>query len=430
MMVFGWGKKKNEVIKQDIPVQKEISLSDVKKIVKDLLDLRDKQTMSEIKLIRKQVSPLFKNLSSIAHNLEKDDLKVDDIDKHLRIIVVRGKKQVIDVIKKESTDLHETSSFSEALDMSNVLNQKLKKIGDVLGRQTRVIHIFAKKYAEELKNILSDMNSFNKEIQNLTNNFQESKNTYEEIINSLEQIKKLKEDSIEKRKRISELEKNQNSYKERVTFLENSIEKIKSGSDYAKFLKLKENLSSLDDVKHKIKDDIALHFTKISRPLGRYEYVSSMEKNQKILLNSLVNDPFDVLTSSNKDSIIMILENVRKGILSGSISVKDVDKTMTYLTETEEILDSLIGKVVDFSEKKKKIQDECKNSENKELSEFEDQLEKLSGERDSIVQKIALFKKEISENSEIIPKTIKQLEKLVREFSKTDYTVIESSEIN
>ena len=30
----------------------------------------------------------------------EDNLKVDDIDKHLAIIVVRGKKQVIDVIKK------------------------------------------------------------------------------------------------------------------------------------------------------------------------------------------------------------------------------------------------------------------------------------------------------------------------------------------
>ena len=33
-------------------------------------------------------------------SLDKDDLKIDDIDKHLAIIVVRGKKQVIDMITK------------------------------------------------------------------------------------------------------------------------------------------------------------------------------------------------------------------------------------------------------------------------------------------------------------------------------------------
>lgn len=429
-MVFGWGKKKAKEVKQDLPAQSEIHLSEVKKIAKDLLDLRNNQTMSEIKSIRIQILPLFKTLSNIAHNLEKDDLNVDDIDKHLRIIVVRGKKQVIDVIKKESGDLNEISSFSDAMDLSNVLNQKLKKIGDVLGRQTRVIHIFAKKYAEELKNILSDMNSFNKEVQNLTNNFQETSHTYEEIISSLDQIKKIRDNSSEKTKRISEFKKMQKLSQEKIISLESTIKNIKSGADYNEFLKLKKTLASLDDVKHQIKDEIAFHFTKISRPLGRYEYVSSLEKDQKLLLSSLVNDPFDVLTSSNKDSIIIILENVRKGISSGSISVKDVDKTMTHLTEIEEILDNLISKVHDFLEKKKKIQDACERFNYKELSGFEDQLEKLFEEKNDADKKISLFKKDISENSEYIPKTINHIEKLLRKFSKTDYTIVESSEIN
>ena len=52
----------------------------------------------------------------------------------------------------------------------------------------------------------------------------------------------------------------------------------------------------------------------------------------------LVNDPFDVLVAENKESIIMILENVRKAVSSGSISVKDVDKTMSQITEIEETI--------------------------------------------------------------------------------------------
>ncbi len=143
-MVFGWGKKKNKQIPREILKQKEIKLSEIQKIIKDFLDLRNAQTLTEIKLLRDHTSPLIKELASIAHSLENDDLKVDDIDKHLRIIVVRGKKQVIDVIKKDATDLPEVSSFDDIINMNNVLNHKLKKIGDVLGRQTRVIHIFAK----------------------------------------------------------------------------------------------------------------------------------------------------------------------------------------------------------------------------------------------------------------------------------------------
>jgi len=91
-MVFGWGKNKNKQIPREILKQKEIKLSEVQKIIKDFLDLRNAQTLTEIKLLRDKTSPLFKELSGIAHALENDDLKVDDIDKHLRIIVVRGKK--------------------------------------------------------------------------------------------------------------------------------------------------------------------------------------------------------------------------------------------------------------------------------------------------------------------------------------------------
>ena len=193
-MVFGWGKKKDVETSQNLEIQ-EISLTEIQKLTKDLLELRHNQAISEIKSLRKKIIPLLKELSSIIQSLEKDNLNVDEIDKHLRIIVVRGKKQVIDIIKKESSDLPEVSSFSDALDMSNVLNQKLKKIGDVLGRQTRVIHIFAKKYADELKKILSDMTSFNGEIQNLTKNFQTTQVNFEEINELLKDVNKIKNDS-------------------------------------------------------------------------------------------------------------------------------------------------------------------------------------------------------------------------------------------
>ena len=195
-MVFGWGKKKNKQIPREILKQKEIKLSEVQKITKDFLDLRNAQTLTEIKLLRDQTSPLIKELESIAYALENDDLKVDDIDKLLRIIVVRGKKQVIDVIKKDATDLPKVSSFDDIINVNNVLDHKLKKIGDVLGRQTRVIHIFAKKYAVKLKEILAEMNSNNNEIQKLIKNSQDTKSDSNEITELLDKIKKLEKKEL------------------------------------------------------------------------------------------------------------------------------------------------------------------------------------------------------------------------------------------
>ena len=107
------------------------------------------------------------------------------------------------------------------------------------------------------------------------------------------------------------------------------------------------------DQKLKIKNQINTQFTKISRPLSRYEYASSLDKDQKNilirfgLLSPLM--PFD--TDKNKDSIITILENVRKAISSGSISVKDVDKTYSQITDTEESLDGFVKQVSEYHKK-------------------------------------------------------------------------------
>jgi len=192
-MVFGWGKKKQEEKPVEVISQnKDIQLSDVPKILDDLNQLRSSQILSEIQHIRKITAPLIDDLIKIGKVLEDDNLKVDDIDKHLAIIVVRGKKQVIDVIKKGVTSLPEVSSLEDMEKLNYSLNQILKKVGDVLGRQTRVIHIFAKKYANQLKDNLEVMNHNHSEIRQLLQNFESTKSGSIEINDALKQIQILK----------------------------------------------------------------------------------------------------------------------------------------------------------------------------------------------------------------------------------------------
>ena len=105
-MVFGWGKKKP----LESPVERKlgnqnISLTDIPRIVSDLSKLRESETLSEIKNLRNNTAPLIDDLMKIGIVLEKDDLKIDGIDKHLAIIVVRGKQQVIDILKKDVKNL-------------------------------------------------------------------------------------------------------------------------------------------------------------------------------------------------------------------------------------------------------------------------------------------------------------------------------------
>jgi len=422
-MVFGWSKKKEEKNSEKISLQKQIRLSDVSEIIRQILELRTLQILSDIKSLRDSTEPLIKELVMIGNTLEKDNLQVDEIDKHLRIIVVRGKQQVIDMIKKDAMHLPNIASYDDAENTSAILNQMLKKIGDVLGRQTRVIHIFAKKYAEKLKEILIQMNSNHVKIQQLLKNHDHAKFTSVEILESLKEINDIENNLVKREQRIAEIHGYVDSLDKKILSFEDLIKKIKTSDEYGKFLDLKQILDEFTSKKNQIKNEINSQFTKISRPLSRYEYTSSMDKEQKNLLSQLIKDPFEVLLSKNKDSIIFILENVRKGISSGSISVKDTEKSFSQITEIEEALEGFIKQVTDFVNKKQNIQNQMVALEPDKLSDLSRDLKNALSNKEDSELKIKTFQTEIDEDHSSINKLISDVEVKLRSFSNTVYTI-------
>ena len=426
-MVFGWGKKKEvEKSVEEIPQNKEILLSDVTKIVNDLYHLRTSQTVSEIKDLRNQTAPLIDDLINIGNVLEKDNLNIDDIDKHLAIIVVRGKKQVIEMIKKGVVPLPEISTINDAEKLNSSLNQILKKVGDVLGRQTRVIHIFAKKYANQLKENLEVMNNNHSEIQKILENFEFTKSTSVKIDDLLNRIETLKSSRIEKTQKIIETKKTIESLQEKISSIHDSIEEIKSSDNYKKYLDLKNELESFTSQKSKIENTINTQFTKISRPLSRYEYSSSLDKDQKNILNLLVNDTFNALIPQNKDSIITILENIRKGISSGSISVKDVDRMLLQITETEESIDGFVKQVSEYFDQYNTLQNNMNSLKPDTLDSLEREFAKNTSFKQDSELKSETFQGEIDDADSKLPQLVTEIEGKLRVFSNTKYAILES----
>ena len=423
-MVFGWGKKKQEEYVEKTPQEKKVKLSDVHKIMAELNELRKSQTISEIKYLRNNTEPLMDELTKIGNVLEKDNLKVDDIDKHLSTIVIRGKKQVINAIKKDVVRLPEILSIDDAKKLNILLNQILKKLGDVLGRQTRIIHIFAKKYANQLKGNLEIMNRNHSEIRKLLKNYDSTQSTSDKIIDALNQIKILKESQLEKNQKIDNASQNIKSLDEKITSNQNSIEGIKSSDNYKKYLDLKNTLDAFTAQRSKIKNEVDTQFTKISRPLSRYEYGSSLDKEQKNLLTKLIKEPLEVLIPQNTDSIIVILENVRKGISSGSISVKDIDKSLSHITETEELLDGFAKQISEYLEKHEKIKNDLNSLYPDELVSLERELAKNTSFKEDSQLKSETFQGEMNEIDSKVPQLVSEIEKKLRQFSNTKYTVL------
>ena len=126
---------------------------------------------------------------------------------------------------------------------------------------------------------------------------------------------------------MEELAKNEKQNKINFTKL---IDEMKSSSQYKEFQDIQNKLILISEEEKTIKNEIEEQFIKISRPLNKYVYVSSLDKPLKMMIESLASSPYDVLTITNKSGIDTILNSVRSGIESGSVSVKAV--SYTHLT--------------------------------------------------------------------------------------------------
>ena len=424
-MVFGWGKKKSEKQEPDIvPQKKQILLSDILNVANEIRSIRTKTIIAETKTFRNKIISSCETILHIVIDLEHDTLKIDDIDIHLKRLVERGKKEVISVIKRESTvQLQEINSYEDVKIFNATANRMLKKIGDALGRQSRVIHIFAKKYASKLKDDLKVMTDGNDEITTIITNHSELETKIKQIfetMNKIEQSKKL----------ITDLGEQQKLNKKTMDDLVITIERdekgivdIKNSSEYTEFLEINEKLNSLSSKKNKIKDEIELQFTKISRPLNKYVYVSSLDKPQKKLLANLIENPYDVLIDSNRQDIVQILKSTRTGIQSGSVSVKDVEKSLLQIDELHSLLPAFIEKISDFNRSKSDIENKLLAFNNEQLRQKESSLNTHQYDKSTLESKIRSAENESTNTIEFIPKSIKSVESILNQISAVQYII-------
>jgi len=425
-MIFGWGKKKVDV--QTIETtysKKEIKFSEINKILDDIKTLRTKTLIIETKSIKNKISLELYTVLRIATTLESDDLKVEDIDRHLKILVTRGKSQVISTINNEAkTKFIDINSYKDALQYDKEISHVLKKIGDALGRQTRVIHIFAKKYAGKLKSTLSTLVSRSKGFQTILENHKKLDEDITFISETILQVNQIKKGQEMQKERLVKTHELLNSQEKKIESTENYIEKLKTSYEYSEFLNIKNNITKLDSEKSQIKNDIDLQFTKISRPLGKYSYISSLEKPQKLLMEKLIQNPINVLTKENKSNIVIILESTKKSVEIGSISVKDAKKSAIQVNEILNILDNFIVKISEFNKKRSNLEDSLKIFDVKELNAKESELSSAINDKSDLEKRIQSIENELSQSKKKIPNLILDIEKKLREVSSIQYTIV------
>lgn len=406
------------------PEHIKIGLGEIPKILARLDAVKADQTVTSIKNIRDMAEPTIKELVSMGRALEQDDLDTDSIDKHLAIIVVRGKKQVIDVIHRGVVPLPKIESVEDAIKAESTLGQILKKVGDVLGRQTRVIHIFAKKHANRFKENLTTLNSYRTEMRDILDDYQHTRSEFDTVLSNLKKLRDRCRDNDKRKRKISDLRAENDVMNDKILDFENEIAAIRSSDIYKRYQSLQSKIRELDIQRKQIRDEINAQFAKISRPLGRYEYGSALDKSQQRILANLVSNPGDALLPENREMIITILGNVLRGVKSGSIAVKDVSKTLVHLEETAAATESFTDRVSKCDERRRTTAAEADSAKSVRLEELEHSLAKTVATLRDHKSKIDELLVMVQETEKVIPTAIDMLRGQLLHHTRTRYEIV------
>ncbi len=422
-MIFGWGKKRPEV-REAAPSRRNVEMSAIPQTISDLEQLRSSTLVDEARELRSKMVPGLNHLLGIANALERADLKTDDVDRHLKILVVRGKKQTISVIRAEAgratTDIR---SADDVRVFAGEIGQSIKRIGDTLGRQSRVIHIFAKKHGNKLKDTLSILNSDRGELFKMVKSFDGFQDSIADLRLLLKQIADSEAATSEKEEKMGALHETMVRITGESEAADRSIDSITSSHEYARYAQTREELVQMRQKEDTIRKEIESQFTKISRPLSKYFYVSSLDRDQMSLLEQLVSKPADAVQAGSKSEIIMVLMAVRKGVLAGSVSVKDQMKSVSQIDDIVEMLDAFRGRFADHAAECKKLEDALNDFDASELNRLRAELEKARVDMDDCELRVRSIRSEIHEMAEQRAGMISKVETLLYDASSTRYSI-------
>ena len=425
-MVFGWGKKKsaNEIVESTARLERQVSLSEISGIIKENEDKRIKIPVDKAKTIRARVDAERKNIIQIISQLEQDKLESDDIDKHLRILIERGKNAVIPGLRKETTiNFSKIERYSDIVNLNSEIGQMLKRIGDILGVNSRVMHAFARKYADKLKDHLAKIATDKANLQRIVDEHTKFESNISNVLDLADKIKNSKNEIEKKNQGLLEIKKEIENHLKTIQKLEDDTNNLKSKTEYKEYLKIKNEIESLAPESNKIKHEIDAQFSKISRPLGKYSYISSLEKPLRKIMEIMIEEPSQAITSENKGSIIEVLQAVVKGVVSGNVSVKDSQKAVEQIEETISRLDEFLKMKQSYLQKLSTLESKMDIFDIKTLQEVERTLQKTRDAKTQAEHKIDILEEELGEIKKLVPQIATNIERDLREIINAKVTL-------
>ena len=417
-MVFGWGRKKPP----EIPQVRTIRLDDAAGIATDALKVRSERTITEAAAALHRTNGLIRELVQIRAELEADDINEDHIDKRVRPLAIRGKRMLVDALKSNALEIKPIRTYEDMVRAGGELEHRLKRVGNILGKQTRIIHMFAEKYAARLKQILEEVEAGRGQILEATSRHQRDTALAGNVTGGIEGVHSMERSIEENAAKLREAMGEDARMESRLHEIGAEIARFKESAGYRNLLALQDKEKEQRGEIASLKAEISAQFTKISRPLGRYSRITA-DKEQAELLERLQDSPFDTIGRAGQESVVMLLEGVRKATSSGSISVKDTGKAIEAIVQTQKAVDGFVSRISMAEERAHDTARQIEKAKPTELYRLEGEGRRLNESRDMLSGRIGEIENAMKRMVESVPNEIRSIHDSLERLTGARYDI-------
>lgn len=344
MAPFGLFKKKDKEAETAIeaPSAGTISMQEAQAILQSIENAKAQALISRLAPIKESASASLRSLGAIASDMEKEKIRLEEIEKRFGSTAENSKKTVVSALRREvSSDVPVVQSASDAKKFKERLESMMNRFGEVSGSHSRMINYFMKKQADRMRGEFETLTELLKETKSILSAFEQDRapvvkcgNTINTISQKIASIKSDRASAAAVAERIAAMEVEMAKNKQ-------ELDALKSSPEFAEASSVAEKLA---EVKSRVSDyqpRVSEMFSHVSRAFTKYSYGVSKETERR--LNLLAEEPWKMFYEQDISPYRDLLLEVSRSVGTGQIQLKDSDKILHHLESIQSSLDGLHG---------------------------------------------------------------------------------------
>lgn len=349
---FGIFKKKpNDIASAEhsipTPASETLSIQQAQDLLHSLEAAKVKELSASLAPIKESAAESLKVIDTLAKEMDRENIKLEDVERRLKSVVEHSKTTVVSSLRREaSLELPFPQSANDAKKFKERFENMMKRFGEVSGSHSKVLNAFMKKHSGKIKDEFEFLTKLLNETRAIISEFDRNREPIIRCENTLNT-------ALQKISSINLAESSAKNIEKEIEDIERELKNVESelaatsGSNEFEHASIRvRDIAEAERKQEEFHAKIRDLFSHLSRAFTKYSYGITKETERR--LETMSNEPWQILYEKNVTPYSSLLLEIRKSIDSGQIQLKDSDKVLQYIDTILESLPDLQYKAQTF----------------------------------------------------------------------------------